>query len=388
MIGTRLSNVCEITMGQAPEGASYNFDGNGLPLLAGAGDFGDLFPSPSKFTTSPGKISKTGDIIVCIRATIGDLNWSDKEYCLGRGVAGLRPKNKELDKQYLWNWLRASKDKLEKNAKGSTFKQISRDDIASLQIPLPPLDEQKRIAGILDKADAIRRKRAESLKLLDDLLRATFLDMFGDPSSNPKNHPIIEVRHLLSNERAGTQSGPFGSALKKYEYVSDGIPVWGIDNVSINKFTDEPYLFISEEKYQQLQRYSAINGDILISRAGTVGRMCIVETQYKNSIISTNLVRVVLNKEKLLPDYFVGLFSYFADRVGSLRVNQKENAFSFLNPTVLKGLPIPVPPIKTQTAYSNIVRARKEIIHKNNVTALESDILFHSLVARAFKGEL
>ena len=240
----------------------------------------------------------------------------------------------------------------------------------------------------MDKADAIRRKRAESLKLLDDLLRATFLDMFGDPSSNPKNHPIIEVRHLLSNERAGTQSGPFGSALKKYEYVSDGIPVWGIDNVSINKFTDEPYLFISEEKYQQLQRYSAINGDILISRAGTVGRMCIVETQYKNSIISTNLVRVVLNKEKLLPDYFVGLFSYFADRVGSLRVNQKENAFSFLNPTVLKGLPIPVPPIKTQTAYSNIVRARKEIIHKNNVTALESDILFHSLVARAFKGEL
>ena len=85
----RLDKVCRITMGQAPSGDSYNFDGHGLALIAGAGDFGKETPEPKKYTTAAGKRSEEGEIILCIRATIGDLNWSDKKYCLGRGVAGL-----------------------------------------------------------------------------------------------------------------------------------------------------------------------------------------------------------------------------------------------------------------------------------------------------------
>ncbi len=78
-------------MGQAPKGTSYSQD-EWVPLIAGAGDFGELSPEPTKLTTAPSKISQPGDVILCIRATIGDRNWSDKEYCLGRGVAELRPK--------------------------------------------------------------------------------------------------------------------------------------------------------------------------------------------------------------------------------------------------------------------------------------------------------
>ena len=81
----KLDDVCQIIMGQAPEGDSYNELGNGLQLIAGAGDFGEMTPLPKKFTTSPSKISDIGDLILCIRATIGDVNWSDKKYCLGRG---------------------------------------------------------------------------------------------------------------------------------------------------------------------------------------------------------------------------------------------------------------------------------------------------------------
>src|SRR5260221_12966423 len=100
-----LSQVCHIEMGQAPDGSSYNAKGDGWPLLAGAGDLGPHYPIPSKFTTEPSKISATDDIILCIRATIGDLNWSDRSCCLGRGVAGLRPKNGKLDRRFLWHWL-------------------------------------------------------------------------------------------------------------------------------------------------------------------------------------------------------------------------------------------------------------------------------------------
>ena len=84
-----LKDVCDVTMGQAPPGSSYNTQNDGFPLVAGAGDLGPLNPIPKNYTTAPTRISSIGDIILCIRATIGDVNWSDRAYCLGRGVAGL-----------------------------------------------------------------------------------------------------------------------------------------------------------------------------------------------------------------------------------------------------------------------------------------------------------
>ena len=153
-----LKEVCDVTMGQAPPGSSYNTQNDGFPLVAGAGDLGPLNPIPKNYTTAPTRISSVGDIILCIRATIGDVNWSDREYCLGRGVSGLSPHEDIVDPLYLWYWLQASKKILSREARGSTFKQISRDAIESMRIPLPPLPEQRRIAAILDKAYTIRRK--------------------------------------------------------------------------------------------------------------------------------------------------------------------------------------------------------------------------------------
>ena len=182
---------CEIKMGQAPPGDSYNTTNTGYPLIAGAADFGKIFPKAKKFTNLACKLSSINDLILCIRATIGDLNWSDKIYCLGRGVAGLTPSS-GLDQNYLWHFISSNKHQLLKKGTGSTFKQVSKINIAQWCIPLPPLAEQKRIAAILDKADSIRRKRQQAIKLADDFLRSVFLDMFGDPVTNPKGW---EVRH-------------------------------------------------------------------------------------------------------------------------------------------------------------------------------------------------
>jgi len=177
-----LGNIAEIDMGQAPKGDSYNELGDGVPLIAGASDFGPMSPKPSRFTNAPTKISQIGDVIVCIRATIGDLNYSDRNYCLGRGVAGLRPKNGKLNERYLWRALEASADRLKSKGRGATFLQVSKSDIADLEIPLPPLDEQKRIAAILDKADELRRLRQRAIDRLNSLGQAIFVEMFGDGS--------------------------------------------------------------------------------------------------------------------------------------------------------------------------------------------------------------
>lgn len=196
----RLDKVCDISMGQAPSGDTYNYEGEGWPLIAGAGDFGELYPVAKKFTTTATRISKHGDIVLGIRATIGEKVMADGEYCLGRGVAGLRAKS-TLDSRYLWHWLTEIGPILAAKAKGATFKQVNKEDIGELDILLPPITEQRRIAAILDQADALRAKRREALAQLDTLTQSIFVAMFGDPMTNPMGwdcKPLSEIGKVVT----------------------------------------------------------------------------------------------------------------------------------------------------------------------------------------------
>jgi type I restriction enzyme S subunit len=381
----QLAEVCNITMGQAPVGSSYNEKNIGYALIAGAGDFGESTPTPKKFTTAASKISGVGDLILCIRATIGDLNWSDKQYCLGRGVAGLNPKNNLLDKNYLWHFIGSNKQQLSSLGTGSTFKQINSSHIREFEIPLPPLAEQKRIAAILDKADAIRRKRQQAIQLADDFLRAVFLDMFGDPVTNPKGFPISILSDFYIDPKNGTKCGPFGSALKKHEYVEDGVPVWNMDNISLNgKFTDSPRLWVTKSKYSDLEAYSVDEGDVIISRAGTVGKMGVVRSKFEHSIISTNLIRVRFG-EKLKPEYFVNLMNYCKGRVGRLKTGP-DGAFTHMNTGILDKLEFPYPALELQDRFIEIKDKVITLLEKGEAKAIDN--LFNSLSQKAFSGQL
>ena len=183
----RLDEVCEVVMGQAPRGEAYNTDGKGWPLIAGAGDFGETKPEAKKFTTEASKLSRNGDIVLGIRASIGEKVLADGVYCLGRGVAALRART-SLESRFLWHWLAHSAPRLAAKAKGATFKQVNREDISELEIALPPLAEQRRIAEVLDRAEALRAKRRAALAQLDSLTQSLFLDLFGDPATN---HEVV-----------------------------------------------------------------------------------------------------------------------------------------------------------------------------------------------------
>jgi type I restriction enzyme S subunit len=178
-------------MGQAPPGKSYNDEGHGLPLIAGAGDFHGDRPAAKKFTTSSSKVCAAGDIVLGIRASIGAKVWSDDTYSLGRGVAGLRPRS-NLDGHYLWHWLSSASATLAGKGRGATFLQVNRQDIAEMVMPLPPLVEQRRIAAILDRADDLRARRQRAIQQLEGLTEAIFLDMFG----YPRTHSSFESRSL------------------------------------------------------------------------------------------------------------------------------------------------------------------------------------------------
>ena len=360
-------------------------------------DQADLIAVPSTLVKSPEKMLSEGDILVSSANSwnlvgkccqVRDLQFPSTA---GGFISILRPTTKDLDAEYLYRWFSSGEVQATLRSFGNQTTNISNlnhERTLKLQIPLPPLDQQKKVAGILDAADALRAKRREALAQLDTLLQSTFLDMFGDPVTNPMGWHVGRLEDYFSETRAGTCCGPFGSALRKYEYVEDGIPVWGINNVNPNRFIQERSLFITPAKFAQLRRYSVKPGDILISRAGTVGRMCVAVPTVEESIIGSNLIRLTLNPGAMLPVYFTCLYTFCGERLPGLRASGDDKSYSFLNTTRLKSLVVPLPPLDLQHRFAAIVQSVEQQRARQRAHFAELDTLFASLQSRAFRGDL
>ena len=276
------------------------------------------------------------------------------------GFCVLRPFKDRVYPQYLFYFAQTNRfvSHLTRISTGASYPAVTDNDVLETRIPLPSLSEQRCIAGQLEQADRLRRTRRYAVELSDTTLPAAFLQLFGDPATNPIGFPMETVGGMFSKQRAGAKCGPFGSALKNHEYVPQGIPVWTMENVGQNEFREEGCLHITPAKFEELKAYDARNGDILISRAGTVGRMAIVETKHPRSIIHTNMIRLSLDSSRCLPVYFTVLMTFFAARVGRLKSGQ-EDAYTFMNTGRLADLRIPVPPLPLQQQFASLV-ARHE----------------------------
>ncbi len=374
-------------MGQAPAGEACNATGQGVPLIAGASDLGETVPAPKKFTTRPTKTCRPGDLILCIRATIGDRNWADRAYCLGRGVAGLRPTD-AVDPRYLWHWLGSAAAALNRSARGSTFTQVDKASIGRLRIPLPQGNEQRRIAAVLDKADAIRHKRRQAMQLTDDLLRSTFLDMFGDPVSNPRPWPVATIAELAP-ERGLVVDGPFGSSLKPECYVATGVRVIRNVNIKPGRFDGSEFKFVTAEKFEELRRSEVAPGDILISTKGTVGNVCVMPDLKGPSLLSaTGTVRVRLpNESHVRRGFLVAQMTneHYRSYIASLQAGSNQQ---YLNLSAIRSMRVIAPPLRVQERWLEFKREIDRLGADNERSAVVADEAFATLVHRAFCGDL
>nr|WP_264961159.1 MULTISPECIES: restriction endonuclease subunit S [Enterobacteriaceae] len=200
---------------------------------------------------------------------------------------------------------------------------------------------------------------------------------------NPKGFDIKVLSDFFIDEKNGTKCGPFGSALKKDEYTREGVPVWNMDNITLKGgFIDLPSLWVSEYKYQELESYSVLDGDVIISRAGTVGKMGVVRSSTEKSIISTNLIRVRFG-EKLYPEYFVSLMTYCKGRVGNLKTGP-DGTFTHMNTGVLSNLEFPYPPLELQKKYIKIRQSVMLLIDKYHHFGFGIDETFCAINQKAF----
>ena len=254
--------------------------------------------------------------------------------------------------------------------------------------PFPFLEEQKHIAAILDKADAIRRKRKEAIALTEELLRSTFLDMFGDPVTNPKGWESGTILDVVSNPKTGVRCGPFGTQLKVHELVSEGIPLYGIENVKGGKLIPATAKYLTELKAKELSAFDVKTDDVLVTRMGTIGHACVIPKGIEEARISCHLFRIRSNPEKCLPGFLAATITRSGTFMRQLQRLSHGAIMSGLKTADLKEVRFLIPPIKLQKKYLKVVEQTEQTISHQNQALEEKEILFNSLLQKAFRGEL
>lgn len=165
---TNLGNkeLAEIIMGQSPPSSTYNREGKGLPFLQGKMEFGEVYPSPVLYCSQPIKIAEPNDVLISVRAPVGDVNIAPYRLCIGRGLAAIRFNLNRVNHQFYFYYFQKIKNLLENLGKGSTFKAITKEDLENLKVPYPSLSEQQKIAEILSTVDKkLEIEKTEKAKL-------------------------------------------------------------------------------------------------------------------------------------------------------------------------------------------------------------------------------
>lgn len=345
----RLEEICEINMGQSPESSSYNDSREGMPFFQGNADFGQLHPTVRIWCDAPTKIAECGDILISVRAPIGALNIADKQCCIGRGLAALTVNETLCSPKYLWYGLECKVDELNSKGRGSTFKAINKKTLAETEIPLPSLEEQRRIAALLDKVSDLIAKRRAQLDKLDLLVKARFVEMFGDPVINPFGWNVSVLSDLgeckngmnFHTDDSGVVIHCLGVGdFKDLSLIEDTSK---LPTISLNEMPSDDYLLA--------------NGDIVFVRSNgnkaLVGRSVAV---YPNDIPTTFsgfCIRFRLQNSSILPSYLLRVL-----KTDSMRKNMAGRGANIqnLNQKILAELRIPIPRLALQEKYELFIK--------------------------------
>ncbi|MQB02115.1 MAG: hypothetical protein GEU78_17970, partial [Actinobacteria bacterium] len=188
---------------------------------------------------------------------------------------------------------------------GGSLLRARPAQVADIEVPLPPIEEQRRIATVLDQADKLRAKRRATLALLDSLTESIFLDMLGS-----KPWPLVAIESLAADRPHAIRTGPFGSQLLHSEFVDEGIAVLGIDNAVQDRFAWGRPRFITEQKFEQLRRYQVHPGDVLVTIMGTCGRCAVVPDDVPTAISTKHLCCITLDQQRCTPTFLWATLKY------------------------------------------------------------------------------
>ena len=280
------------------------------------------------------------------------------------------------------------KSQLRKLITGSAQLNFGPSHIRKIEIPLPNLATQQRIAAILDQADAIIQNNRAIVQKYDALTQSLFLDMFGDPVKNEKGWETKTIEQLVSKNKNSIKRGPFGGALKKEIFVEEGYLVYEQYHALNNDFSMERY-FIDDKKFEELKGFEVKPKDIIISCSGVyLGKLAIVPKNAKKGIINQALLKVTIDESIMTNDFFVFHFSHKNFREKYFDANRGAGIPNFPPMSEFKKFPFIAPPIELQNQFAERVAMIEAQKQQAQLELAKSEELFQSLLQRAFNGEL
>lgn len=307
----------------------------------------------------------------------------EKEGIATTELVPMLPDPELLDRKYLAHYLRSNQfvHWISAQVAGAKMPRVSMKVFWEHEIPLPPLAEQQRIAAILDKADALRRKRQQAIDLADQFLRSVFLDMFGDPVSNPKGWPMGTIRDLVSEAKYGTAA--------KADTEKGEFPILRMGNLTYRGALDLSNLKYVDLEEKDQPKYLACDGDLLFNRTNSkelVGKTAVYDLS-ESMAIAGYLIRVRTN-ENGSPYYISAYLNSAHGKATLVGMCKSIVGMANINAQELQDIHIMLPPIDLQHKFSDISKEVKARLEKHTRSLFELSQLFSSLSQQAFSGEL
>lgn len=275
----------------------------------------------------------------------------------------------------------------------STHKRYWIQQYSKIKVKIPPLSVQEQVVRKIEELFSELDNGVETLQTIKEQLavyrQAVLKEAFD---SAEKDCKMLRIEEMLTKDRKGMSTGPFGTMIKKSDHKTSGVPMLGIENIGAGQFVDGNKIFVTEEKAKELKSFVLKAGDIIISRSGTVGEICAVPERADGALLSTNLMRVSLDANIVRADYFIALFQSKGVVLDQVKELCKGSTRDFLNQTILKQIVFPVPSIEKQSEIIAVIEARLSIcdrIEKTVDTALaQAEAMRQSILKKAFEGEL
>ena len=383
MKSVRFGDLCKLQNGRAFKPEEWSEEGTPIVRIQNLND--ETKPlNYCNFDVEKRFWINSGDLLFSWSGTpgtsFGAFFWNRGKGFLNQHIFRVDVKEELVDKHYLRYALNSLIVKIIDQAHGGVgLKHITKAKLEEVQIPLPSLAEQRRIASILDQADELRQKRQQAIEKLDQLLQATFIDMFGDPISNPKNWNKCLLEKVTHKITDGTHKTP--------TYMSSGIEFLSAKDIKKGRIVWNTNKYISEQEHSQLiKRCNPEIGDVVLAKSGSLGSVAIIDRSHQFSLFES--LCLIKHDRQQIDAIFLTSMLRSPSMLSHLLGKNKGIAIKHLHLVDIRELEILLPPIELQLEFSSKIRSIDKLIgiHLSSLEYIES--LFKSLQNQAFSGTL
>lgn len=369
-----LPEVCEIQYGFPFDSAQFSTS-EGMPLIR----IRDVVRGYSEtFTTEIYKdeyIVHENDLLIGMDGEFNIAKWGETPALLNQRVCRLFPLSEEVDKNYLFYFMPTALKQIEEKTPFVTVKHLSAKELNKIVVPLPSMEEQRRIAAVLDKVTDLIDKRRQQLDKLDLLVKSRFVEMFGDPVKNEKNWPIVEIGEL-----AEVRIGPFGSLLHKEDYINGGHALVNPSHIIDGEISVDQNLSVSDEKYDELRAYQLKVGDVVLGRRGEMGRCAVVRQE--GLLCGTG--SMIIRPKNLMKPYF--LQNIISSPTYKKVIEDKAVGVTMmnLNVPIVSALTVPLLPLNLQEKFIDLLESVNGLKGLNTYSLNKLEILKKSIMQQYF----